>query len=121
MSNASGRLEKLRRHSTPTPRPISRPVDPRNGTPGPPQNGRGRWGHARLASGSPSGADRPALSVRDALRHLPDQKDRAIVLMRFFIGLSLTQISYRLGMDLLEVAGRYRSSVRQIRRILLAA
>jgi RNA polymerase sigma factor (sigma-70 family) len=52
--------------------------------------------------------------VGQALARLTDQKDREIVRLRFFEGLSLTRIAERLGLTLDEVRERFHGSLRDL-------
>ena len=52
------------------------------------------------------------LRIRFALDRLPEPRDRAIVVMRFFVGLDLRQIASRLRLGLPEVSESYRLSLR---------
>jgi DNA-directed RNA polymerase specialized sigma24 family protein len=72
-----------------------------------------------VASGGASlnGRTRP-ISIRTAIGQVPDEKGRAIVLYRFFVGLSILQIAERLRMELDEVVSRYQSAIGHLRRTL---
>ena len=52
------------------------------------------------------------IRVRSALGRIPDAIDRRIVLMRFFVGLSIRQIARRLRLDREVVSKRYQASLR---------
>ncbi|HJT75994.1 MAG TPA: sigma-70 family RNA polymerase sigma factor [Gemmataceae bacterium] len=52
--------------------------------------------------------------VREALAGLADPKDREIVRLRFFEGLSLTRTAERLGLTLDEVRDRFHASLRAL-------
>ncbi len=72
---------------------------------------------ASRPSGSQAGngssrIDERNLRVRFALDRLPEPRDRAIIVMRFFLGLSLPQIAGRLRVGLSDVTESYRLSLR---------
>jgi RNA polymerase sigma-70 factor, ECF subfamily len=52
--------------------------------------------------------------IGEALARLADPKDREIVRLQFFEGLSLTRIAERLGLTLDEVRGRFHASLRHL-------
>ena len=66
---------------------------------------------SQYGSGS-SRIDERNLRVRFALDRLPEPRDRAIIVMRFFLGLGLPQIAGRLRVGLSEVTESYRLSLR---------
>ena len=59
-----------------------------------------------------------ALGVRRALDRIPDHVDRQIAVMRFFVGLSIEEISQRLGRPVENVRARYRFTVVRLERDL---
>lgn len=63
-------------------------------------------------------AGEKAQMVLAAVDQLPDEKDRAIVRLRFFDGLSLRQIADRLQLSYDLVRERFRSSLRRLERRL---
>ena len=58
--------------------------------------------------------------IRFALERLPEPRDRAIVMMRFFLGLRLRQIATKLRLGLPEVRDSYRLSLRILEKELQA-
>jgi RNA polymerase sigma factor (sigma-70 family) len=63
-------------------------------------------------------SDEQARLVQAALERLADDTDRAILLLRFFEGLSLRQVAERLGLSYDKVRERYQSSLGQLERDL---
>ncbi|MGH9361863.1 MAG: RNA polymerase sigma factor, partial [Thermoanaerobaculia bacterium] len=102
-------LNSLRDRSTGKRKPRGREVLPLGGV-GP------AGGCLDAASSGPTPSARLRLSeearvVRTALRKLPDRADREIVRLRFFEGLSLREISRRLGLGYDLVRSRYQRSL----------
>jgi DNA-directed RNA polymerase specialized sigma24 family protein len=62
--------------------------------------------------------DERALLVRAAMRRLPDVLDRSILVLRFFVGLSLDEIAVRLMIPRDLVLERYRVGIRMMEREL---
>jgi len=69
--------------------------------------------HASTPSANARTKER-ASTIRDALERLSDPKDREIILLRFFEGLSLAQIARRLQMSYDEVRERFHKSLRRL-------
>lgn len=84
----------------------ARPVDPVQATPG------------RETSGAFAKVDERAMAVRAALARIPDPTDRTVLVLRFFVGLSLEEISFGLKIDEEEARERYRLSLRLMEREL---
>lgn len=84
-----------------------------------PANHQRSTASGRVTLGGPNrnGRSRP-VSVRTAIGQVPDEKGRAIVLYRFFVGLSILQIAERLRMELDEVVSRYQSAIGHLRRTM---
>jgi RNA polymerase sigma factor (sigma-70 family) len=64
------------------------------------------------------GADERGRLVLAALEELPDARDREIVRLRFFEGLSLHQVAGRLQLSYDKVRERYHASMRRLQRRL---
>ena len=62
--------------------------------------------------------DERALGVRRALDRIPDPVDRQIIVLRFFVGLSIEEIARRLRRPLENVRARYRFAVERLARDL---
>lgn len=62
--------------------------------------------------------DERSLWLRQALGRLPEPEDRKIMVMRFFLGLSLDEIVGQIGLPDAEVRDRYRRSLRLLDREL---
>jgi DNA-directed RNA polymerase specialized sigma24 family protein len=77
---------------------------------------------ARDTSPTTSGAfgrvDERSLWVRSAMHRLPDLTDRSILVLRFFVGLSLDEIAKRLLLRREDVVARYRVVLRLMEREL---
>lgn len=56
--------------------------------------------------------------MRAALERMPSVTDRAILLLRIFVGLSLRQISGRLKISYEKVRERYQQGLRHMERQL---
>jgi RNA polymerase sigma factor (sigma-70 family) len=63
-------------------------------------------------------ANEKARRILEAVGRLPDEKDRAIVRLRFFEGLSLHQVAERLAMSYDQVRQRYRTSKQALAKAL---
>lgn len=59
--------------------------------------------------------------VREALMTVADETDLRIIELRFFDGMTLPQISHRIGVDFKEVRRRYRLALRRLQRRLTQA
>jgi DNA-directed RNA polymerase specialized sigma24 family protein len=62
--------------------------------------------------------DERSLLVRAAMRRLPDVLDRSILVLRFFVGLSLDEIAVRLMIPRDVALERYRVGIRMMEREL---
>ncbi|MCZ6603155.1 MAG: sigma factor-like helix-turn-helix DNA-binding protein [Planctomycetota bacterium] len=56
--------------------------------------------------------------VRQAMERIPDVTDRAILVLRVFVGLSLRQISDRLRLSTNRVRAGYRGAIKRMEREL---
>ncbi len=61
-------------------------------------------------------AGETARQLREALDKLPDQTAAEIIHMRYFEGLTILQVSKRLGMSPVRVRDYHRSAIRRLRR-----
>jgi DNA-directed RNA polymerase specialized sigma24 family protein len=62
--------------------------------------------------------DERSLWVRSAMHSLPDLTDRSILVLRFFVGLSLDEIAGRLFLTQEDALTRYRRVLRILEREL---
>ena len=62
--------------------------------------------------------DERSLWLRQALRRLPEPEDCRIMVMRFFVGMTLDEIVLESGLPEQEVRERYRRSLRLLDREL---
>jgi RNA polymerase sigma factor (sigma-70 family) len=86
-----------------------------------PLNPAGEENPAPASTRTPSayvGAGERAQRIREALDELPDALAADIVRMRFFDGLTIPQISERIGLSPVRVRERHRSAMRRLRREL---
>lgn len=84
------------------------------------RNWRQRMARLRLSAGSKptvgafSKVEESALKIREAIRKIPEEKDRAILILRIFNGLSSEEVAEKLGLEMDEVSERYRRSLRDL-------
>jgi DNA-directed RNA polymerase specialized sigma24 family protein len=81
------------------------------------RNWRQRMARLRLSAGSRptvrafSNVEESAQRIREAIRNIPDETDRAILILRIFNGLSSEEVAAKLGLDVDELGKRYRRSL----------